>query len=400
MHYMPYIIGRTLSSIARMRNTARPRYLVAALLALSALAGALSAGTAAANSDQRCFAETGFCISGRIRTFWEQNGGLTVFGLPIGPQHEELVEGRALQVQRFERNRLELHPDNQRPYDVELGRVGDEVLVKQGRDWRTFQRAEGAAAGCRFFAETGHSLCEPFLSYWRGHGLDFDGRGGASEVESLALFGLPLGEPQVETNSSGDSVLTQWFERARFERHERNPVDQQPLPQGRQVLLGRLGAEAGDEPEHPTATPCNPERNPDCHREEPTPRPTEQPHEPTATPCDRERNDGCEHREPPHHEPTATPCNPERNPDCHREEPTPRPTEGPHEPTATPCDRERNDGCEHHEPTARPTEQPHEPTPRPTEPPHEPTPRPTERPHEPTPRPTEPPHEPTATPRR
>jgi hypothetical protein len=32
---------------------------------------------------QQCFAETGYCIDGRIREFWEQNGGLPVFGFPI-----------------------------------------------------------------------------------------------------------------------------------------------------------------------------------------------------------------------------------------------------------------------------------------------------------------------------
>jgi hypothetical protein len=35
-----------------------------------------------AQSDQRCFPETGQCISGRIREYWEQNGGLPVFGFP------------------------------------------------------------------------------------------------------------------------------------------------------------------------------------------------------------------------------------------------------------------------------------------------------------------------------
>ncbi|MCG8350031.1 MAG: class F sortase, partial [Chloroflexales bacterium] len=36
-------------------------------------------------SDQRCF-ETGYCISGPIREYWEQNGGLAIFGYPIGEQ--------------------------------------------------------------------------------------------------------------------------------------------------------------------------------------------------------------------------------------------------------------------------------------------------------------------------
>jgi hypothetical protein len=41
-----------------------------------------------AQADLRCFSETGQCIAGRIREFWEQNGGLPIFGFPITPQHE------------------------------------------------------------------------------------------------------------------------------------------------------------------------------------------------------------------------------------------------------------------------------------------------------------------------
>jgi hypothetical protein len=41
--------------------------------------------------------------------------------------------------------------------------------------------------------------------------------------EALALFGYPITEPAMETNSSGDTVLTQWFERARFECHPTIP---------------------------------------------------------------------------------------------------------------------------------------------------------------------------------
>lgn len=37
---------------------------------------------ALAADGERCFGETGFCISGRIRQYWENNGGLPVFGFP------------------------------------------------------------------------------------------------------------------------------------------------------------------------------------------------------------------------------------------------------------------------------------------------------------------------------
>lgn len=51
---------------------------LAALLALMLAGLALPARPAGAQAGERCFAETGLCISGRIREFWEQNGGLPV----------------------------------------------------------------------------------------------------------------------------------------------------------------------------------------------------------------------------------------------------------------------------------------------------------------------------------
>src|SRR5215467_5613382 len=110
---------------------------------------------AQAQQAQRCFPETGFCIAGRIRSFWEQNGGLPVFGFPIGPQQEQAIEGRPYQVQWFERNRLELHPENAPPYDVLLGRLGVDRLAQQRRDWGRFPQSP-PQPGCRFFPETGH----------------------------------------------------------------------------------------------------------------------------------------------------------------------------------------------------------------------------------------------------
>jgi glucose/arabinose dehydrogenase len=181
------------------------------------------------------FPETGYRLDGRFAAFWGASGGLPVFGLPISDEAPRRGAEGVYTVQWLERERFELHPENAAPYDVLLGRLGDEALRRQGRDWRAAP-PETPAPGCRFFPETGRNLCEPFLSTWRGGGLEFDGRPGTSEPESLALFGLPLTAPAVETNSSGISVLTQWFERARFEELPDNPDPYK-------VLLGRLGAE-------------------------------------------------------------------------------------------------------------------------------------------------------------
>jgi len=200
--------------------------LVAVMLALA------PAGGAQAQTSQRCFSETGFCIDGRIREFWEQNGGLSAFGLPITPQQEQLVEGQPRQVQWFERNRLELHPENARPYDVLLGRLGADRLAQQGRGPFTFAKSS-AQAGCRFFPETGHNVCGDILKAWHANGLEFDGKKGKSEGENLALFGLPLSDAAIETLSDGKQYTVQWFERARFELHPENAAPYN-------VLLGLL----------------------------------------------------------------------------------------------------------------------------------------------------------------
>ncbi|GAB4213381.1 MAG: hypothetical protein OHK0022_50450 [Roseiflexaceae bacterium] len=208
-----------------------------------------------AQTAERCFPETGFCIAGRIRQFWEQNGGLAVFGFPIGPQEGQAIEGRVLQVQPFERNRLELHPENQPPYDVLLGRLGADRLAQQGRDPFTFPRSE-PQPGCRFFVETGHNVCGDILAAWRANGLELDGRRGKTEGESLGLFGLPLSDLQTETLGDGRQYQVQWFERARFELHPENAPPYN-------VLLGLLGSETrtttpGPDPAAPPAPPAPP----------------------------------------------------------------------------------------------------------------------------------------------
>lgn len=178
------------------------------------------------------FAQTGHTLRGTFKTYWAANGGLPIFGYPTSEEFVERGEdGHDYRVQYFERHRLELHPENPEPYHVLLSRLGDTILQQSGRSWFTFPRS-GPKPGCLFFAETWHNICEPFLSYWRANGLEFDGRRGKSQAESLALFGQPLSDPQTETLSDGQTYVVQWFERARFEDHG---------PQG--VLLGLLANE-------------------------------------------------------------------------------------------------------------------------------------------------------------
>jgi hypothetical protein len=208
-----------------------------------------------AQEDERCFPETGQCISRRFREFWEQNGGLAVFGYPLTPAEERVNadDGQTYLTQVFERQRFELHPANAAPYDVQLGRLGNDILLNRGDDLQQQERAD-PIDGCRYFEATGHNLCDGeadttfpggpalrsgFRSYWERNGLPDPALNPYGR--SLALFGMPLTEPTIETNSSGETVLAQQFERARFEI----PVSlgSDSLSRRGDLVLGRLGAE-------------------------------------------------------------------------------------------------------------------------------------------------------------
>jgi hypothetical protein len=223
------------------------RIVLTALVILAASLVLFPAPPARAQSAQRCFPETGQCVRGRFLQFWEQNGGLPVFGYPIGPALEVPRSDLSFVpygpevylVQLFERARLELHPENAPPYDVLLGALGVELVTAPGRPPRV--AGQGPKEGCRYFQLTGYNLCDQapgvgFQTYWERQGV------GGPELDagarSIALFGLPLTEATVEVNpADGRPYLTQWFERARFEWHPDNPDPYR-------VLGGLLGRES------------------------------------------------------------------------------------------------------------------------------------------------------------
>lgn len=180
-----------------------------------------------AQQDERCFAETGQCISGRFREFWEQHGGQAVFGVPISPRRGEVVGGRLRQVQWFEYHRMELHPENFPPDDVLLSNLGSYYLHNEEKPPRDMPSGH---FDCVYF-ETGFNVCGEVLALWHSYGLELDGRPGFSEIENRALFGAPLTGGYGFTFPSGHGYIVQWFERARFEVH----------PEG--ARMGRIGLE-------------------------------------------------------------------------------------------------------------------------------------------------------------
>jgi hypothetical protein len=222
--------------IKPMRNHRLITLFLITLLTLTALANQPTAQA----QDEQCFDETGYCVSGRFLEYWQQNGGLAVFGYPISEAQEATNpdDGQTYLTQWFERNRLELHPENEPPYDVLLGALGKQMLANRGIDLSTIPTADPSEP--HYFGETGQAVAPEFWDYWSSHGLEFDGAAGTSIQESLALFGYPITPARRETSAAdGQTYLTQWFERARFELHPENdpPYD---------ILLGLLGQEMVD----------------------------------------------------------------------------------------------------------------------------------------------------------
>ena len=169
-------------------------------------AGAIIEGVAGINSS----------VSELFAPYYAANDGARVFGLPISP----LLEYNGRQAQWFERARLEYRPEYRgTPFEVEPALLGTEFTA--GMQFPT-QAALTSRPGLRYFPETGHAVGDQFLDYWDAHG-------------GLALFGYPISDVVVEVlPETGQSHNVQYFQRARFELHDR--------PDGSQeVMLGLLG---------------------------------------------------------------------------------------------------------------------------------------------------------------
>ena len=181
--------------------------------------------SAQAQTGDVCFVETAQCISGPIKTYWHTNGGLAVFGYPITPQRYEVVEGRTLLVQWFERDRLEIQADG----SVTAGRLGARFLELTNQPWQfgdgsipTASQTSHGNDDCQLFAETGYALCGAFKSYWEQNG-------------GLARFGYPISnETLIEID--GRWLWVQYFERRRMEYHPEFTGTRY------EVLLGLLGS--------------------------------------------------------------------------------------------------------------------------------------------------------------
>ena len=167
-----------------------------------------------ASDHTRFFPETGMSVSFGFKRFFEERGGIEIFGYPITPE----VQEQGFTVQYFQRARFEYHPEHAGTrYEVQLGLLGD--MLTGGR---AFPKATPVVTteSQRYFAETGQVVSGAFLRF-------FNTRGG------LDIFGYPTSGVIQE---NGKTV--QYFQRSRFEYHPQ-------LPEAYQITLGLLGEELG-----------------------------------------------------------------------------------------------------------------------------------------------------------
>ena len=84
--------------------------------------------SAATNPNCTYYPESGHFLCAGFREYWEDHGGLAIFGYPIS---EEFTQN-GVTVQYFERQRLEYYPENPPAWQVEGGLLGTQVLAYGG----------------------------------------------------------------------------------------------------------------------------------------------------------------------------------------------------------------------------------------------------------------------------
>lgn len=206
--------------------------LLVALVVASTMAAWAPASTAAAPLGATLFvAQTGHTLSGSFRDYWERNGGLARFGLPLSEPFTDTsrVDGRSYTVQYFERAVFEDHPDAAAAgWGVQLRLLGL-ISARDRLNEPPFLPVPDPADGRLYFPDTRHVLGDRFRGYWESSG-------------GLAVFGYPISEAFTERSpTDGQPYLVQYFERYRLEYHPENAGTPYEIELGQ---LGRAEADA------------------------------------------------------------------------------------------------------------------------------------------------------------
>ena len=146
-------------------------------------------------------------INGKMYDFWHGNGGVPVFGYPISPRFYEVTHsGEMVEVQYFERARLEYHPTLAgTPNEVQTGYLGREAQAHIG-DLPTSNLPPDLDGEQVIINTGGRGIPVPrrFFDFWEANG-------------GPGILGTPFTRVLEDTNEEGRVVWVQYFEKARLE---------------------------------------------------------------------------------------------------------------------------------------------------------------------------------------
>ena len=118
-----------MSMICTLASAIRRFSYRAGLILVLALVASLWPHTLSASEHTIFFPETDMSVSFGFKRFFEERGGLDIFGYPITPEIQE----HGFTVQYFQRARFEYHPEHAGTrYEVQLGLLGD--ILTSDRD--------------------------------------------------------------------------------------------------------------------------------------------------------------------------------------------------------------------------------------------------------------------------
>ncbi len=162
----------------------------------------------AQSPDYEYFDQTGHNVQGEFLQFYRQALNPTqLYGYPVT---EEFTRPDGERVQYFQRARFEFHPDATAGQRVSLTPLGTE-LYRPSNPVNIY-----SPFACRYYAETGYSVCFEFLEF-------FDANGG------LVQFGLPVSPFQYQQDT-----IVQYFQNGRLEWQPWRPA-------GQRVVITDLG---------------------------------------------------------------------------------------------------------------------------------------------------------------
>ncbi|GAB4476572.1 MAG: hypothetical protein Kow0088_14510 [Anaerolineales bacterium] len=180
----------------------KKRFFVGVLI-LSILLGGILYSLQVPQADQpaiqgeepRYYPETGHTVSGEfLKKYLQATDPEKIYGLPIT---EPFYSDQAQRiVQYFENARFELFPENPSELRVRVTPLGQMMLYHQSA---IPVKIPYPFSRCRYFPETGFSVCHEFLDFFEKHG-------------GVRIFGYPISELIIE-----DGYFVQYFQLLRIE---------------------------------------------------------------------------------------------------------------------------------------------------------------------------------------